>query len=333
MRNLRTLLRRCAASCASLAVVTLWTPCGWAMTSAQPGTGEPHAKTDHAGETKPGGLTLEQADKAYRRAAVDAHVDRVWHAIPGLHGWALDRNASLQKTKAAHDGKLHLVWHDVVPAVRLADLPAEPIYKGPEADRSVCLMFNVSWGEAYIPQLLDTLQKEDVKATFFLDGDWVEKQPKLAREIAQAGHVVGSHGSGHPDFRKLTNEQLTRQMEHSRQVISRVVKRRVDLLAPPAGSYDQRTVSIARQQKMYTILWSDDSVDWMRPSPDRIVGRVMKNVHPGALILMHPTEQTVKALPELIDQLQKQNYAFRTVEDVVRERSAARPPAVLSAGT
>lgn len=273
---------------------------------------------------------LAAAAKTYERRPLNATVDRVWHAVPGLCGYALDQSASVKATRNANDGRLHLVWQSVPPDRRLAQLPPEPVYRGPGAERSVALMFNVSWGEEYVPSVLQTLREKKVPVTFFLDGAWVRKHPKLAKELGQSGAAIGSHGSGHPDFRKLSNEQIESQVQGTNRIIEQTLHRRVDLLAPPAGSYDDRTVRIARAAGMYTVLWSDDSVDWMRPSPNRIVTRVVRNAHPGALVLMHPTAPTAKALPQLIDRLRAAGYQFKTVEAVVAEQPTSSPPAVLS---
>lgn len=275
-------------------------------------------------------LRMAAAEMAYGRSAVNARVDRVWHAIPGLCGWGLDRSASVRATRQAHDGALHLVWRAVSPDKELSGLPAEPIYKGPDSERSVALMFNVSWGEEHIPKLLYTLREKHVFATFFLDGAWVLEHPELAREIERQGHAIGSHGSGHPDFRKLTTAKIGQQVATTNEVIQGTLHHRVRLLAPPAGAYDMRTVQAAHAAGMYTILWSVDSVDWKRPSSERIVDRVISGIHPGALVLLHPTEPTVAALPTLIDRLRADGYVFKTVAAMVDEQPAEHPPAVLS---
>ena len=98
-------------------------------------------------------------------------------------------------------------------------------------------------------------------ATFFLDGAWVKKHPELAKEIHAEGHEIGSHGSGHPDFRRLASRALERQIVcHQRRPSSYFGV--ITLLAPPAGSYDQRTVEFAHRQHMYTVLgrtpWTGD---------------------------------------------------------------------------
>lgn len=249
--------------------------------------------------------------------AVSARVDRVWHAIPGLAGWTWGDTTSSGQTQS--------MWRRVAPARSLSDLPPEPIYRGPDAERSVCLMFNVSWGEEYVPGLLTTLARAGVPATFFLDGAWVRRHPDLARRIVHDGHAIGSHGSGHPDFRKLNQTALTRQITGTRDEIAHTVGKTSRLLAPPAGSYDDRTVKLARQQGIYTILWSVDTVDWRRPPASVIVQRTLHGAHPGALVLMHPTQPTAQALPIIIAALRRDGYVFKTVEQVVREERAVVP--------
>jgi probable sporulation protein (polysaccharide deacetylase family) len=265
----------------------------------------------------------------YSTSPVNARVDRVWHAIPGLCGWKIDEAASQDATNQYRDGKIHLVWKPQEPTVRLADLPASPIYRGPQEEKSVCLMFNVSWGEAYVESLLNTLRKESVHATFFLDGAWVTKFPELAKRIRAEGHAIGSHGTGHPDFTKLSNQQLGEQILGSQRRILNTVGVMPTLLAPPAGAYDQRCVKIARAHHVYTILWTVDTVDWQRPPASTIVKRVLHGVSPGALILMHPTQPTTEALPTVIRRLKAGGFAFKTVSQLVREERVVSPPTLL----
>ena len=262
--------------------------------------------------------------------AVNARVDRVWHAIPGLGGFLLDIPASRAQTLRAIDHNLHLVWQVVAPARGLRDLPPQPIYRGPEREKSVCLMFNVSWGEEYLPGLLQVLSRQHVHATFFLDGAWVKQHPNLARQVATAGHSVGSHGTGHPDFRRLTDGAILAQVTQTNRIIENTVGKCPQLLAPPGGAYDMRCVEIAHRQGVYTILWTTDTIDWRRPPADVIIERATRGIANGTLILMHPTEGTVEALPRILDKLQNQGFVFKTVDQVVQERPASPPPVSLS---
>ncbi|KPV39836.1 polysaccharide deacetylase family protein [Alicyclobacillus ferrooxydans] len=286
------------------------------------------ANTASSGD-KSEAAVLEEIQRTLGKSPIDAHVDRVWHAVPGLCGWALDIPASSAKSKRINDGALHLVWTSVPPAKRLTDLPAEPIYRGPANEKSAALMFNVAWGEEDIPSILSTLDKYHVKGTFFLDGDWVKKHGDLAKKIAEDGQAIGSHGTGHPDFRRLGDSALGKQITGTNERIEHTIGRKIDLIAPPAGAFDGRVVRMAKQHDMYTVLWTVDTIDWNRPAASVIVKRVLSRMEPGSLVLMHPTPSTAAALPVVIERLQEQGYRLKTVEDVVHEQPAAHPPQTL----
>lgn len=273
---------------------------------------------------------LMKLAESLAQPALNARVDRVWHAIPGLAGLSLNVPESLRETNRVHDEQIHLIWKQMPPTTPLQTLPPEPIYRGPDAEKAVSFMFNVSWGEEYVPAILDTLAKYHVKATFFLDGAWVKKHPELARKIAQGGHCIGSHGTGHPDFRRLDSSSLERQVVQTNHTIHQAVGKPIDLIAPPAGSYDSRLVKIAHRHHVYTILWTVDTIDWRRPPASQIVQRATQPLPNGSLILMHPTAPTALALPIVITSLQGRGYSFKTVDDVVHERRLILPPSTLS---
>lgn len=270
---------------------------------------------------------LHEAEAKYAHPPVSAREDRVWHAIPGLNGWTLEEKKTQIATKAAADGKVHFVWRKTMPEVSLKSLLPSPIYRGPSDEKSIALMVNVSWGGEYLPTMLKTLAEENVHATFFLDGAWVQKNPGLTREIVQLGHAVGSHGTGHPDFRRLTTGQVEQQMQKTGMIIKKVTGRAPIAFAPPSGSYDNRAVAVAHRYHLPTILWTVDTIDWRKPSSQTIVSRVLRGSTPGSLVLMHPTEHTAQALPILIQGLRKKGYHFKTIDDVIGERRLS-PPAV-----
>jgi probable sporulation protein (polysaccharide deacetylase family) len=273
---------------------------------------------------------LGVVSESLQRPPVDAKIDRVWHAIPGLSGWKLEKEQSWIQTRQATDRKIHLVWVQVSPRQRLQDLRPSPIYRGPNAERSIALMFNVSWGENYIIPILTTLRQQHVHATFFLDGAFVKKYPGLVKEIAADGHVIGSHGTGHPDFRKLSSEGLRQQIVGTNQTIKNATGVDVHLIAPPAGAYDQRLVTLSHQYHSYVILWTVDTIDWRRPPANTIIQRVIGKAEPGALVLMHPTASTAAALPSIIRDLRGKGYQLKTVESIVKEVPASTPPTSLS---
>ncbi|QQE80852.1 polysaccharide deacetylase family protein [Alicyclobacillus sp. SO9] len=260
---------------------------------------------------------------------VNAKFDRIWQAVPGLNGWKLEIDKSRALTQRDKDGRVHLVWAPVMPETDLNDIQTAPIYRGPKQEKSATLMFNVSWGEEHVPQILSVLKENGIKATFFLDGAWVRDNPTLAAQVAEYGEDIGSHGIGHKDFKKLSNVQLGNQLDTSAKVIADKTHAKVRLIAPPAGSYDQRLVKVASARHMKVILWTVDTIDWRRPPSAQIVHRVDRRIQPGSLILMHPTASTARALPQVIHDLKEKGYVFKTVSQVVSEQSVIHPPSVL----
>ncbi|QRF23679.1 polysaccharide deacetylase family protein [Alicyclobacillus sp. TC] len=269
-------------------------------------------------------------NKEFGQAPTNARIDRVWKGIPGLSGWQLDIPASQRLTASATDGKYHLQWQSVAPTEHLEKLPPAPVYRAPATEKSATLMINVSWGEEYLPSMIETLHKEGVRATFFLDGAWVKKNLTLARKLVEEGQDIGSHGTGHPDFRQLSMEKLSRQLDVTHTILYTQLGVDSRIIAPPSGSYDERLVQLARHRQTTVILWTADTVDWKHPRPAVILERVRSQLTPGMMILMHPTAETAQALPQIIHLLRNQGYCIKTVSDVLAERRMTHPPKVLA---
>jgi hypothetical protein len=134
----------------------------------------------------------EQAIQRYI-APVDARIDRIWKAIPGLNGREVDLEGTFQATIKQKKNEIVWKYREIQPKVSLSDLGAVPIYKGNPQKEMAALMVNVAWGTEYVPEMLKILEKEQVKATFFLDGSWLKKNPEVAKQIVAAGHEIGNH--------------------------------------------------------------------------------------------------------------------------------------------
>lgn len=254
----------------------------------------------------------------YYIAPQDAVVDRVWKAIPGLNGVEVDIEASYKKMKP--EGKYvkdKLVLKQVRPRINLSDLPPSPIYKGHPDKKMVGFIINVAWGNEYLPEILSTLKKHHVSASFFLEGRWVQNNPDLAKMIDAAGHEIGNHSYTHPDMAKSSAEKTRQEILKTNEVIKAITDKSVQWFAPPSGSYRDETVQIAAQESLGTVMWTVDTVDWKKPTPDQLIERVVSKVHNGALILMHPTDSTAKSLDRLITQIKHKNLQIGTVSDVL----------------
>lgn len=194
----------------------------------------------------------------------------------------------------------------------------QPIFHGNISQPKVAFACNVFWGEEFLPDMLNTLDANNIKITFFVGGSWGHRFPNVVTELANRGHELGNHTYSHPHPNTLSKDKNKEQILRAEKLITELTQFKTTLYAPPYGEYNDTVLSAAADLGYTTIMWSIDTIDWQRPPAEVIISRVMKKINNGAIILMHPTESTAKALPELIKQLQTKGYTISTVSDILK---------------
>lgn len=192
----------------------------------------------------------------------------------------------------------------------------EIIIRGPNVNK-VALTINVDWGEEYIPQLLDILARQDAKATFFFTGRFAEKYPERVKQVFASGHEVGNHGYSHPHPTKISNDANRKEIRRTHQILTSLTGKETRWFAPPYGEHDDKLLNVAREQGYGTILWTVDSADWLKPTPEVWMKRVTKGIGPGAIVLMHPTTSTVQSLPQLLKYCKEKEWMPVTLSDLM----------------
>lgn len=172
-------------------------------------------------------------------------------------------------------------------------------YRGTSAD-GVSLMFNVYWGTQEVEGILEVLAEYGARATFFIGGSWADDNTACVRKIVEAGHEVGSHGYFHRDHTTLGYEGNVEEISHSVQFLQLAAGVPVTLFAPPSGAYDEDTVNAAESLGLRTVMWSRDTIDWRDKDEQTCYLRATDNLEAGELILMHPMEHTLAALPRIL---------------------------------
>lgn len=194
-----------------------------------------------------------------------------------------------------------------------------PVYRGNSGAPAVALMFNVDWGEEHLPAILDILAERRTPATFFPTGSWAEKNgPLVARMIAD-GHEIGNHGALHSHVGSVSKEGLQRLIQSGEERIAAAAggARPSKLFAPPYGEWTGDTVLYASEMGYITVMWTVDTVDWRLPPPEAIWKRTFAGAVNGALVLLHPTEPTVAALPFVIDGLRERGFTLVNVSTCI----------------
>lgn len=193
----------------------------------------------------------------------------------------------------------------------------DPIYKGNENIKSVAFACNVVWGNEYLPQILKILKDNNIKITFFIGGKWAKDYPKLLMDIYNDQHELGNHGYRHLEQSKLDIENNRKEISMSEEIIENITGYKTNLFAPPYGDMNKIVVEAAEELGYKVIMWSIDTIDWKTKDYNKIVERIEKKHHPGAIVLMHPTQSTVNALPIMIKSLKEKGYSIVPVSKLL----------------
>lgn len=193
----------------------------------------------------------------------------------------------------------------------------DPIYKGLEDKNKIAFACNVVWGEEYLPQMLKLFKDRDLKITFFIGGQWAEKNEELLKSIYNDGHELGNHGYKHLHHSKLSPETNKQEITKTEEIVNRITGYKTNLFAPPYGDLNDVVVSSAEALGYKVIMWSIDTIDWNTKDYERIIQRLEGKHHKGAIVLMHPTRVTIEALPIIIENMESHGYEITTICDLL----------------
>ena len=195
---------------------------------------------------------------------------------------------------------------------KVAMVPAAP-----EAAPVVALTFDDGPDPRWTVPILENLKREDIRATFCVVGKQARKYPELITRIVAEGHVLCDHSETHPDgLKSKSRSEIDLEVGSPSFYLRTLSGTPPAFFRAPGGSINDKVVKAATSRNMRMLAWSVDPRDFRGPSPAEIQQRVMAEVKPGSVILLHDgggiRSNTVAALPGLITQLREAGYGFRT---------------------
>ncbi|WP_300347243.1 polysaccharide deacetylase family protein [Clostridium sp.] len=201
-----------------------------------------------------------------------------------------------------------------------------PIHSVERDDKKISLTFDVNWAENdYLYEILDVLEENHVKATFFVMGKWViypEGNREKLLEISKRGHEIGNHSYVHPDFKNISRERIVEEVKKTENIIKDEIGVKTNFFRFPSGSYNEESLNILNDMGYKCIQWDVDSVDWKGINKEQEYKRVFNNVKGGSIVLYHNNGKfTVDNLSELIPALKKIGYEFVKISDIIYENS------------
>ena len=206
-------------------------------------------------------------------------------------------------------------------AVQTAAEPKEiPIYCVESDKKQVAISFDAAWGNEQTNTLLEILDKYDVKSTFFLVGQWVDKYPDDVKNIAEHGHDIGNHSNTHPHLPELNVSDATAEIQECNNKVEKITGKCPTLFRPPYGDYNNDVVKAVKGLGMYCVQWDVDSLDWKDPSPEQLCQNVISKLKDGSIVLLHNgATNTPAALPSIIECIKEKGYEIVPISQLIPE--------------
>ncbi len=181
-------------------------------------------------------------------------------------------------------------------------------------EKVINLTFDQGYENGFTSMILDTLKEKGVKATFFVVGDYAERQPELVKRMIEEGHTVGSHSVNHYSMPELSVEEATAEIMGLHEYMLENFGIQMTLFRPPKGEYSEKSLAVTADLGYKTVLWSFAYADWdtdNQPDPQESLQKLIDRAHPGAIYLLHSVSETnANILGDFIDAMLAEGYTF-----------------------
>ena len=187
------------------------------------------------------------------------------------------------------------------------------IYLGSKDDKIVYLTFDCGYENGHTKTILDVLKEENINATFFITGHYINSASDLVIRMKNEGHVIANHSNKHKDITKLNESEIAKEINELEVMYHNLTGSYLTkFYRPPAGNFDDKSLSVINKLGYKTMFWSLAYPDWNHNnSVEYTVREVMSNVHNGAIILMHAvSESNALALKSIVSNLKSEGYAI-----------------------
>lgn len=197
-----------------------------------------------------------------------------------------------------------------------------PIYGVDTNKKEIALTFDINWAEKdYLEDILKTLDKYSIKATFFIMGKWVtytEKNTKNFIAIKNAGHEIGNHSYIHPMFSKISNKQIEEELNKTEKIFNNVAGVNSKIFRFPSGDFNESSLNKVESLGYKCIQWNLDSIDYKEVGADIEYNRIIKKVKPGDILLFHNNAKyTPNNIEKIILKLSNEGYQFKLVSELI----------------
>ncbi len=197
----------------------------------------------------------------------------------------------------------------------------DAFYAEDTQEKVLYLTFDCGFENGNTPAILDALKKHSAPAAFFVVGNYVETSPELVKRMVAEGHTVGNHSYHHPNMSSMGKEEFQKELGELEALYERTTgQKMVKFYRPPQGKYSENNLKTAQELGYKTFFWSLAYVDWnqdAQPTHEEAFSKLLKRVHPGAVVLLHNTSRTNgEILDELLTRWEEMGYRFKALEEM-----------------
>jgi peptidoglycan-N-acetylmuramic acid deacetylase len=224
-------------------------------------------------------------------------------------GWGIKRNTNHEQPDLGSKNKQLM---DKYQAMAIGNKEKKYVY----------LTFDEGYEAGYTPKILEVLKQNEVKATFFITAHFLNTQPDLVKQMIEEGHIVGNHTVNHKSMPDLSNEQIQKEVMELHTAIYQKFNYEMKYIRPPKGEFSERTIQYTNTLGYQTVMWSLAYDDWEEAKQGREEygkKKVLDNIHPGAIILLHGTSKdNSNILDACIKEIKQMGYEIRSLEEFQR---------------
>ena len=193
---------------------------------------------------------------------------------------------------------------------------------GDTTQNTIYLTFDCGYENGNTEPILDALKKHDVKATFFVVGNFLETSPEIVKRMIAEGHTVGNHTYHHLDMSSISSmDAFKKETQDVENLFEQITGTPITkFYRPPQGKYNIENLKMAQELGYHTFFWSLAYVDWYQdkqPTKDEALGKLLKRIHPGAIVLLHSTSSTnAQILDELLTKWEEMGYTIKPLTEL-----------------
>lgn len=193
------------------------------------------------------------------------------------------------------------------------------IAMGNKEKKYIYLTFDEGYEAGYTPQILEALKQNEVKATFFITAHYINTEPELVKQMIEQGHIIGNHTVNHKSMPDLNKQEIESEVMKLHQVMQEKFQYEMKYLRPPKGEYSERTLQETQSLGYKTVMWSFAYQDWdekNQPDKTKAKQKILDNLHPGEIMLLHGNSKTnTDLLGEIIQEAKKMGYEFKSLDE------------------